>query len=356
MRKSKKSKSVNKITISILVALTVVISLAAYCIVNLFYGQNQGGGGIDVEPDGETPPVFENPPEITVTLSIPDSYLGDYPEAAFTVSNTGGSCTVSYTIFETTPQTESFSLGEGESETITVTGPQVRDIGTWSTSVQVTATNSYGSDFAQASTGFQINVEPLDSTPYINKEELQLAESNLPSIISYLLRAGGIIPSLAADVCLPLTWPLISPPTTMDGIAQELISRHPDDRDLQAKEIYYWVSNWIEYDYGAAELFFNQVKFPIQTINSRRGVCVNYALTAAVLYKAANFDVKLIALWDNPLPILDPRTHMAILLYLPSYGYHEPLNDGWISLDPTWGGPFGQSSGQHWNHYDTADV
>lgn len=355
--------------VAALIPIIVVAFVLATCSIVILYFefQTQDDNGAEGttpggQDDGGIPPVFENPPEVAVTLSVPDSYLGDHPEATFTVTNTGGSCMVNYTIFEISPQTGSFSLGEDEGETITVTGPQVRDIGAWSTNVQVTATNSYGSDFAQASAGFKVNVEPFDAAPYINQNEVFLAETNLHQIGEQLIRILANIGALLgldtlADGYLPLTAEF----NTTNAIAQALAARHPNDQELQAKEIYYWVSDWISYDedWGFLNLegIAHQAEFPIQTISSRSGICINYALTLATLYEAVELDAELLVVWNS---LFEPG-HALVLLHYPNldYGYY-PLGDDRLILDPTAGSTidwkFGEYHPQGWTNYDTADV
>lgn len=353
MKKSEQKK------IALFLIIVVVSGLTTYYGVTSYLKSRTQGGG---ETGGGTIPVFGNPPDIDVTISVSDAYLGDYPRAIFTVTNSGDSCTVNYTIFETAPQTGSFSLGEGESKTMNVTGPQARDIGVYSTSVQVTATNSYGSDSDQANTNFQVDLQPFDSQPYIDQIELGLAETNLYQIVGQLLRGFSTLGQLLglntlADGYLPLTVRTSS----INAIAQVLKDRHPNDRELQAKEIYYWVADWIEYDTSIytsnLEGMAYQAKFPIQTINSRKGICINYALTLATLYEAAGFNSELLVVWNASTP----SSHALVLLHYPnlSYGYY-PLNDDRMVLDPTAGSTagwkFGEYQPQGWEYYDTADV
>ncbi len=352
--------------VAALIPIIVVAFVLATCSIVILYfefqTQDDNGAGEGITPggqdDGIIPPVSENPPEVAVTLSVPDSYLGDHPDATFTVTNTGGSCTVDYTIFETAPRTGSFSLGEGERETITVTGPQVRDIGAWLTSVQVTATNSYGSDFAQASSTFQVDVKSFDAMPYIDQNELSAASGLLEQISTFIDRFfSGIGPN--ADGCAKLADPN-SP--TVRAIASNLISRHPNDGELQVKEIYYWVVDWISYDYGSLGEFLSgtQRELPIQTIYDRTGVCLNYSIVLASLYEAAGFDARIVVVWNGDWPWEWSDQHALVLLYYSGLGYAYYFEEGWIVLDPTAGSTadwnFGEYHPRGYDHYDIADV
>ena len=351
---------------STLAAVVCVIIAVGVLGVVMIYPQQTFYGGEEGPSDqgGTYPPIYGRPPDVSVSFSVPDAYLGDYPEATFTVYNPGGACSISYTIFETQPQTGTFSLGEGESQTVTATGPQVRDIGSYFTSVRVTATNSYGSDSAQASTTFSVGVEPFDATLYINEYELRLASANLQQISQTLI--GGFTKLLAIfgyeDLVADSFRLLAVSTNTTNAIAQALASRHPGDKELQAKEIYYWVVNWISYDERVGsglslEGFIHQAEFPIQTINSRNGICINYALTLATLYEAAGLDAELLLVWNEPL---EPG-HALVLLHYPNLDYaYYPLGDDRLVLDPTAGSTagwhFGEYHPQGWEHYDTADV
>jgi transglutaminase-like putative cysteine protease len=324
------------------------------------------------------PQIYGRPPDVSVSLSVSDAYLGGYPEASFTVTNTGGACSVSYTIFETAPQTGSFSLGEGGSQTVIVTGPQVRDIGSYFTSVQVTAANSYGSDSAQASANFSVDVEPFDADPYIDQDELKDAQYRLPTLL------GRIMDSLRSASTSFEYW--ATPDSkTIRAIANELASRHPNDHELQAKEIYYWVRDWIMYDpnvdFDAVAGFFpnweaitSQFTFPVQTIHERKGVCLNYALVLASLLKASGFNVRVIYLYQTweilGLKIRNPFAggHAYVLLYLPESEINNLSQfPGWIGLDAT--GPRGGHSdakfgelawfdppGEYFGGWQTVDV
>jgi len=339
------------IAAAVLIPIIAVASgLATYYGLKYIWTQESGGtgGGTTPEQDnGGATPFFGSAPDVVVTLSVPDAYLGDYPQATFTVTNTGDSCTVSYSIFQTAPQTGSFSLGKGESKAVNVTGLQVRDIGTWSTSVQITAGNSYGSDTAQASSSFEVYVIPFDATPYIDTSELsgiilELKRNAYRVIIGFdsILQAGADGVGLFVD----------SSSSTVRAIANQLTQRHPNDSELQAKEIYYWVCRWIDYGTDGRSNF----SFPAETINDRIGVCMNYAIVLASLYEASGFNAKLVVLYDGP----STRSHAINLLYFPNLAYaNYPFDDEFMALDAT---PqtlkFGEYHPYGYEHYDIADV
>lgn len=315
--------------ISVLIALLLVIAVASGFIVwRCLESRVQDSGVIQNDQD-EITPIFGDPPDISVALSVFDAYLGDYPEATFTVTNSGRSCTVSYTIFETAPQTGSFSLGGGESETITVTGPQVRDIGAWSTSVQVAATNSYGSDSASDWANFSVDIEPFDAMPYVEQDELASARDGIMRALRETWRRlSSLFSQYRADAYTQFITP-DSP--TVKMIADQLSSRHPYDRELQAKEIYYWLVNWVSFDHEYAGKWDLQATWPVETIADRTGVCINYSMTLASLYEAVGLDTKLIVMWGG-----QPVGHAIILLFYPGLDYaYYPFEDGWMALDPT---------------------
>jgi len=197
--------------------------------------------------------------------------------------------------------------------------------------------------------------KPFNAIPYIDQNELSEADDVLSQISTFIDRYfSGIGPN--ADGCASLANPN-SP--TVQAVASRLVAFYPNNKEFQAKEIYYWVSNWISYDYGAVREFFSgtQREIPVQTIYDRTGVCVNYAVVLASLYEAAGFNAKIMVVWNGDWPWEWSDQHAIILLYLPGYPeYYQPFNDGWISLDATAGGQFGQRYQVHYEHYDTADV
>lgn len=324
--------------------------------------EGNGGGGISPPPS-----TYGAPPNVSVSLSVSSQYLGDYPEASFTVTNTGGACSISYTIFETQPQTGTFSLGEGESQTATATGPQVRDIGPYFTSVQVTATNSYGSDSAQAGTSFSVDVEPFDATPYIDINELERAVIEFSELVRGIATRLWDWAGYPADGYKRF---FVTPDSeTVQAVTIRLINRHPNDKELQAKEIYYWVRNWISYDMDefytipgtsfkiVKNIFdYSQFELPIETLYDRKGVCLNYSLVLASMYKAAGFDVRLVILSNE-----GGDGHAINMLYLPNTPdvRHSPSYPDWVTLDATNNDKFGEIYADWVNsfqHIDIADI
>ncbi len=313
--------------------------------------------------DGGVPqPTYGEPPNVSVSLSVTNAYLGDYPEATFTVTNTGGSCTVSYTIFETAPQTGSLSLDKGESKTVNVTAPQARDIGTYSASVQVSASNSYGSDSAQTNKSFNVNVEPFDATPHLNLNEL---EKGLIDISELLKSPAWFFYMVIGDEAAAIKLFVTPDSKTIKTIMNELTARHSGDRELQAKEIYYWVRNWISYRSEVKHVTISgtnykipltsledQIEYPVETLYEREGICVNYSLVLASLYKAAGFNVRIIYLKKEDL-----GAHAANLLYLPAADVrHSSSFPEWVDLDATNCPKFGEAMDIEWDYWDWADV
>ena len=358
------------IAAAVLIPIIAVASgLATYYGLKYIWTQESGGtgGGTTPEQDnGGATPFFGSAPDVVVTLSVPDAYLGDYPPATFTVTNTGDPCTVSYTIFQTAPQTGSFSLGKGESKTVNATGLQVRDIGTWSTSVQITASNSYGSDTAQASSSFNVDVMPFDATPYINLNVVQQAVIEFSELINGVLVRLWDWAGHPADGYKTF---FVTPDSqTVQVITTRLINRHPNDRELQAKEIYYWVRNWISYKEDEVWILpgtdlkivknifdYTQAELPIETLYDREGVCINYSLVLASMYKAAGFNVRLVTLQND-----DGEGHAINMLYLPDSTdvRHSPGYPGWVTLDATNNAIFGEI--HEWinsfQHVDIAEI
>ena len=345
-------KGIAPLIIVAIVVVAVVAGVGIYATTHGGSGEGGGtGGGTTPGQDNSgTTPFFGSAPDVTVNLSVPDAYLGDYPPATFTVTNTGDPCTVSYTIFQTAPQTGSFSLGKGESKTVNVTGLQVRDIGTGSPSVQITASNSYGSDTAQASTSFNVDVKPFDATLYIDSNELSSARNG---VMRALREAWRWLQSLLSPYRADAYTQFITPDSqTIKMIANQLSSRHPYDSELRAKEIYYWLIDWVSYDYEHMSEWYLQATYPVETIADQTGICINYSMTLASLYEAVGLDTKLVVLWGG-----QPYGHAIILLYYPNLDYaYYPFNDGWMALDPTNCSVFGEYNPYGYTDWDTVSI
>jgi len=104
--------------------------------------------------------------------------------------------------------------------------------------------------------------EPFNALPYINQNELSEANSLLSSISTFIDQLF----SFGASACAKLATP--NSPTVI-AVANQLIAFYPNNREWQAKEIYYRVSDWISYDYAASGDFLRgtQRELPVQTIN-----------------------------------------------------------------------------------------
>lgn len=202
--------------------------------------------------------------------------------------------------------------------------------------------------------------KPFNAMPYIDQDELSEASDILEQISTFIDRYfSSISIGPNADGCAKL---VDSNSPTVRAVAYELVAFYPNNREFQAKEIYYWVSDWISYDHEAAEEFLSgtQRELPVQTINDKTGVCVNYAVVLASLYEAAGFDAKIVVVWNGDWPWEWSNQHALLLLYYPGLDYAHYFDDGWMVLDPTAGSianwEFGEYHPQGYDHYDIADV
>lgn len=200
--------------------------------------------------------------------------------------------------------------------------------------------------------------KPFNAIPYVDQNELSESDDVLNRISTFIDRFfSGIGPN--ADGCASLADPN-SP--TVRAVANELIAFYPSNREFQAKEIYYWVADWISYDYGASGGFLSgtQREIPVQTIYDRTGVCVNYAVVLASLYEAAGFEAKIVVVWNGDWFWEWSDQHALVILYYPSLDYAHYFEDGWMILDPTAGAAAGWNFGEYhpsgYEHYDIADV
>jgi len=233
-----------------------------------------------------------------------------------------------------------------------------RDIGTWVNNLFHGGGEKGASDRADGDepvVGFVY--KPFDAMPYIDQGELSEAGDVLNQIstfIDYLSRIAD-----KAGGCAKLADP--SSPTVR-AVANRLMASYPNNREFQAKEIYYWVSDWISYDHGAVGEFLSgtQRELPVQTIYDRTGVCLNYSVVLASLYEAAGFDAKIVVVWNGDWPWEWSNQHALVLLYYPNLDYAYYFNDGWMVLDPTAGSTANWSFGEYhprgYDHHDIADV
>lgn len=329
----------------------------------------QGGAQTPQESGAEESEITteKEPPDINVSIQIEEKpYLGDHPQFEITVTNNGGACEVDYTAFETQPESGSFHLDSNDTKTVIETRRQVEEIGNWSASVNAEARNESGTDRSRDTVNFEVDVKPFNAEPYINEDEL----SDINSAIERLKdsaewiwdTATGLATGKRADAMDQF---VTSDSGTVESLANALKSRHPNDRELQAKELYYFVLNWIEYDHsvsqdplsnplGYGELINYQGTYPVETLSERKGVCINYALTLASLYEAAGFDARGVVVWG------DQGCHSLLLLHYPNLDYAYYYEGNWMVLDPTYadslGWKFGEYNPQGWDHADTVDV
>ena len=214
---------------------------------------------------------------------------------------------------------------------------------------------SEGSDDNDSAVGFVY--KPFDATPFIDQDELSEAGNLLNQISTFIDQLSRILD--IAGGCAKLAAPDSS---TIRAVANQLVAFYPHNREYQAKEIYYWVANWISYDYAATEEFLSgtQREVPVQTIYDRTGVCLNYVVVLTSLYEAAGFDAKIVAVWNGDWFWERSDEHALVLLYYPNLDYAYYFEDGWMVLDPTAGSTAGWDFGEYYphgyDHHDIADV
>lgn len=222
----------------------------------------------------------------------------------------------------------------------------------------VTSPFEKSSDGSSATDGggeiIEFTYKPFDAIPHVDQDELSEATDFLNQISTFIDRYfSGIGPN--ADGCAKL---VDSASPTVQAVANKLVAFYPNNREFQAKEIYYWVVNWISYDHESLEEFFSstQRELPVQTIHDRTGVCVNYAVVLASLYEATGFDAKIVVVWNGDWPWEWSNQHALLLLYYPNLDYAYYFEDGWMVLDPTAGWDFGEYHPRGYEHQDIADV
>jgi transglutaminase-like putative cysteine protease len=123
---------------------------------------------------------------------------------------------------------------------------------------------------------------------------------------------------------------------SINSLAQQILRDVGDDRVDQAKEIFNFVANYLEYSIDGA------YEYPITTLLEREGQCSEYATLLTSLYLASGFETYYVI---TKLETLDyfQMYHVWVALYLPEYPNLHPgqsiitskLGEGWVGLDAT---------------------
>lgn len=123
---------------------------------------------------------------------------------------------------------------------------------------------------------------------------------------------------------------------SIENLAQRILRDVGSDRVEQARAIYNFVANYLQYSLDGA------YEFPITSLIEREGQCSEYATLLTSLYMATGFQTYYVFTAQNAMDYFQ-LYHIYIALYLPeltSPGSSQriitsELGDGWIGLDPT---------------------
>ncbi len=226
-------------------------------------------------------------------------YLGYENYFTVSISNSGGPA---YTSVRAGSYERVIQVGTGETTTLDV--PRIADdlgsgIGDvyYSFSVEVSASNAYGSDaengFAQARV-VQKPVEIWYSPPELGERQ----------------SFGASLADFFAGVADVLSGRLLSSEFSsryVGGVSSSvsrmvyLLNRH-DNSIMNLKEIYYFVRDHIDYDDGKAgawylgigQIFGFSAQYPVETLKVQKGICLDKAALLASMLEHAGFDAALV--------------------------------------------------------------
>jgi hypothetical protein len=286
-------------------------------------------------------------------------YFGYEYTFEVTVTNTGGPSYVDAAIYPTESHHQ-FYLSTGETKTLQVT-QVVDDLGDGmgdiyhSFAVEASASNDYGSDAESSSAQVRCIQEPVDI--WYSQPELEVKQSFSMTLGDFFTLIKGwesYVEEGSASV---------------SRMVYQL-NRH-DNSVMNMKEIYYFVRDYIDYDYDKADTwslglgqgFGFMVQYPVESLQLQKGICLDKAILLASMLEAAGFDAALVYTqkgWGNG--------HAFTAVYLPGYlGDHPSSGVGvpygnprdWLYLDAvSLGIRFGEdwTYEEGWGSYKVVDV
>ncbi|MEW5759852.1 MAG: transglutaminase-like domain-containing protein [Candidatus Thermoplasmatota archaeon] len=125
---------------------------------------------------------------------------------------------------------------------------------------------------------------------------------------------------------------------TTKELAKIFKERNPNDRVMQAKEVYYFVASHIDYKMD------NEYEYPVTILRTGKGQCSEYSTLLTSIYLELNFDVALVfTYYDIDRDDRIEALHIYNAIYLPEYEIEdsdqelikEKLGNGWVGLDAT---------------------
>ncbi|MGC8936832.1 MAG: OmpL47-type beta-barrel domain-containing protein [Candidatus Methanomethylicaceae archaeon] len=320
-----------------------------------------------------------SPPSIEVVWQTDGTqYLGYSYDAIVQIRNTGGRANISAELsgpelvsFDgtITPSSSSASLsdsyGDGNYKIIKLTG-YCDDLGKIRYNLRVTASNPSGSDSKYYSLNIELKQKPItvlyDATEYnyVKSQPMQVAAIIGQTYLGGFLKSDRTIYSdnpLMIPYYTSVAWFVQPNSESVKLMANQLFLRH-SDRTLVAKEIFYFVRDYIDYDHEKLRqgegttinlngrviplysLYSRKAwdQFPVITLATQKGVCVDKAILLASLYEATGYDACIVT-----CGVQSPSDHAFVLLHLSYPGSHLSLSGtikgvdwgDWLALDPT---------------------
>lgn len=321
------------------------------------------------------PTEVRMPPKVSVTVSPPPlMYLGYEKYFTVSISNSGGPARV-----EARANFYEYAVQIDTGETRTLEVPQVADdLGDeagdvwYNFSVGVSASNGYGSDeengFAQVRVvqkPVEIWYSPLEfegSQSFRTTLKDFFTSNGTISIISGWAGetvggtiggavagpiggfAGALIGRWIGESAAPEAgeWEYVAQSPSVEYMVRQL-ERH-DDSILNLKEVYYFVRDYIPYDYGKMgdpflgikQTFGFSIQHPVETLAFRKGICLDKAILLASMLEAQGYDAALVYAARGPIG------HAFTAVYLPGHGWDHPVSgvgvpygssEDWLYLD-----------------------
>ncbi|WP_434749512.1 transglutaminase domain-containing protein [Paenibacillus amylolyticus] len=120
-------------------------------------------------------------------------------------------------------------------------------------------------------------------------------------------------------------------PADIEQAAKEIVKGQSTD-EAKARALYNWVGTRVQYDYGKVDDYEQKgiwhEQTPQNTLDTRKGVCIDYARLYAVMARSQGLDVKVVTgLGYNGQGGYGPHAWNEVYL---------SDSQSWVPLDPTW--------------------
>jgi len=307
------------------------------------------------------PPIILKPPMLSVTYSAPSqAYLGYDWHISLSVTNNGGKAHVliKYEALGGESNIDD-DLVEGGSRNYDFLGYS-DEVGMYPYRFYISAENDQGHDSKTVSFSVTISQEPV--TIYYDHQEYVQKSEQITQVIALVQMGyfGGLFATqhivygdnfFQSPYYASVAWFVEPGSKSVVNMANYLSPRH-SNTVLKAKELYYFVRDYIIYDYDKAKqggeagvglyfLFSGKAwdQYPVLTLAWEKGVCVDKAILLASLLEASGLDACIvICSVQSTTP-----NHAYVLVHISYNGIHLNLAgtckgyswNEWLCLDPT---------------------